>query len=291
MLSRCCVARRVLLFAAAFLWPACAADDDGPAEGPGAVDGGGDAADVASDGAFDLAFDGALDGADVIPLDQGEDTAPDAERCESGQTRWCVLDCVNAELQAAECLDGEWVCPLGTVFLDECPANVCSGLPPLCCDPLTGSSREPICDDGAWVCRGALLERPCAHHYVESLDGRWEEQAWLTCDGVVDEVAPEEPRIARLSLQQGAFELRWAAPSSAWYSGTYAYTWETGEVAFAIADGEQIPGDVDLAGRVMTRDAAARGTELAFFGIWFGSAAGGGPPTDTCGHSFRPAAE
>jgi hypothetical protein len=217
-------------------------------------------------------------------VDRGADGV-DAGPCEpTGDSRFCVRSCGEDAWTSAECSQYGWTCAAGWVRVSDCPPGLCWGHPRPCCDPLTGRSGYSGCEDGRWTCPDTLLDYPCDYLALDSLDGLWEERAWVSCDPGIVEVAPEGPAIELLSLFEGAFEVRWADPVSTWYSGTYTYAPRTGEVVLEVLDGEQIPDDVALSGRALPLTLSS--SQVAFFGVWFGTVSDERPPRLPCGHSF-----
>jgi len=83
---------------------------------------------------------------DVVVTDIGsdvaDDTSADGGTCE-GFGPECSFGCGGDAFVQGDCVDGEWVCPEGSLPRDECPPDSCFGLP----------EQGEVCVDGAWECR------------------------------------------------------------------------------------------------------------------------------------------
>ncbi len=92
-------------------------------------------------------------------------TAPaDPQACD-GHEPQCQSSCAAPTPVAAECADGQWACPAGTVLADTCPPPACDpATPPRCVADCVDQLRTAdLCGEGQWSCAaGDVPEGSCS---------------------------------------------------------------------------------------------------------------------------------
>jgi hypothetical protein len=83
----------------------------------------------------------AADAEDSTDAGDTGDTGDTGLSCDA-PTVICADACGSDAFVAADCVDGDWVCPPGTVAKDDCPPDTCWGIP----------LPKATCVDGEWTC-------------------------------------------------------------------------------------------------------------------------------------------